>query len=63
VVILKKFTFVDTLVVENYIKANKDRPIIEVYNEIKAKNKKDRSNAEVLVYYYLCLNKKKLGLK
>lgn len=60
---MKKFTFVDILVVENYIKSNKDRPIVDVYNEIKSKSKKDRSNAEVLVYYYLCLNKKKLGLK
>lgn len=60
---MKKFTFVDTLVVENYIKSNKYRPIVDVYNEIKSKSKKDRSNAEVLVYYYLCLNKKKLGLK
>lgn len=47
--------------VADFISANLDKPIYVVYNELK--NKKKLSKAERLVYTYLKLNKKKLGIK
>lgn len=47
--------------VADYIIANSDKPIYFVYNELK--NKRKLSKAERLVYIYLKLNKKKLGIK
>ncbi len=44
-----------------YFLANSDKPIYVVYNELK--NKKHLSMVERLVYTYLNLNKKKLGIK
>lgn len=53
----------DLYLVQDYIKANQDMPIQKVYVELKNKNKKDMSKAEKLVFTYLKLNKRKLGLK
>lgn len=53
----------DLYLVQDYIKANQDMPIQNVYVELKNKNKKDMSKAEKLVFTYLKLNKRKLGLK
>ena len=47
--------------VADYISANSDKPIYVIYNELK--NKRKLSKAERLVYIYLKLNKKKLGIK
>ena len=47
--------------VADYIRANSDKPIYVIYNELK--NKKKLSKAECLVYIFLKLNKKKLGIK
>lgn len=53
----------DLYLVQDYIKANQDMPIQKLYVELKNKNKKDMSKAEKLVFTYLKLNKRKLGLK
>ena len=47
--------------VADYISANSDKPIYVVYNDLK--NKKKLNKAEHLVYLYLKINKKKLGIK
>lgn len=47
--------------VADYIRVNSDKPIYVVYNELK--NKKKLSKAEKLVYLYLNIYKKKLGIK
>lgn len=47
--------------VADYISVNSDKPIYVVYNELK--NKKRLNKAELLVYLYLKMNKKKLGIK
>lgn len=52
---------VDT--VREYLVKNKDRTIQEVYDFIKHKKVRYRSMEEHVVYNYLFLNKKKLGLK
>ena len=46
-----------------YLVSNSDRSIQEVYDEIKSKSRKDRSNEESLLFTYLSLNKKKLGIR
>lgn len=47
--------------VRRYLIANSHRSIIDVYNELK--NKKHKSIAEKLVFTYIKVNKKKLGVK
>ena len=47
--------------VEEYLTVNKDKPIYKVYKELKEKKKKNKG--EKLVYEYLKINKKKLGIK
>ena len=44
-----------------YLVENQDKPIYQVYKELKEKKKKSKS--EQIVYTYLKLNKKKLGIK
>ena len=53
----------DMSLVSDYLCRNSDRPIYEVYNEIKAKKLKNRSKVEHIVFTYLALNKRKLGIK
>lgn len=62
---LKKFKFNnnDLGCVEKYIIENSDKPIYVVYNEIKKKKLKERSRAEILVFTYLSLNKKRFGIR
>lgn len=47
--------------VRDYLIANSNRSIIDVYNELKAKKRK--SIAEKLIFIYLKANKKELGVK
>ncbi len=54
---------IDIKKVENYINAHKDESIVDIYEQIKNKKFKDRSTEESLVYTYLSMNKKKLGLE
>ena len=58
-----KLLYSDISLVQSYLNVNKDRPIIDIYNEIRNKPNKKRTKAEIIVYTYLYLNKKKLGLK
>lgn len=58
-----KLFYSDKLLVQNYLIANKDRLIIDIYNEIRNKPNKKRTKEEIIVYSYLYLNRKKLGLK
>lgn len=53
----------DMGLVEEFIKANSDKPIYIVYKEIKSKKFKERSKAENIVFTYLTLNKRKLGIR
>lgn len=57
-----KFLYSDIFLVQNYLIRNKDKRIIDIYNEIKNKPNNIRTKAEIIVYTYLILNKKKLGL-
>lgn len=58
-----KLVYSDISKVQNYLNINKDRSIIDIYLEIRNKPNKKRTKEEIIVYTYLCLNKKKLGLK
>ena len=58
-----KLLYSDINLVQNYLNVNKDRCIIDIYNEIRNKPNKKRTKEEIIVYTYLFLNKKKLGLK
>jgi len=58
-----KFNNNDIDAVSIYLKDNFDKPIYQVYNEIKSKKLKDRTKTEHLVFTYLSLNKRKLGIK
>lgn len=58
-----KIKKIDMLAFQNYINAHKDESIIDVFNSIKAKKLKDRTTEENLVYTYLYMNRKKLGIK
>ena len=58
-----KLLYSDISLVQNYLNVNKARPIIDIYNEIRNKPNKKRTKEEIIVYTYLYLNKKKLGLK
>ena len=49
--------------VESYLKKNADRPIQDVYDEIRSKSFSSRSPEENLVYGFLTTNKKRLGIK
>ncbi len=53
----------DILKVEEFLRENSDKPIYVVYNEIKSKKAFKRTKAEHLVFTYLNLNKRKLGIK
>lgn len=53
----------DQFALELFLRQNSDRPIIEIYNEIKSKKLKERSKSEHLVFTYISLNKRKLGIK
>lgn len=44
-----------------YLIENQEKPIYQVYQELKKKKKK--STSEQIVWTYLKLNKKKLGIK
>lgn len=57
----KKSINVDAFI--DYLNANCDRSIQEVYDEIRSKSVKDRSTEESLLFTYLSLNRKKYGLR
>lgn len=44
-----------------YVKSNSDKSVSEIYSELSSI--KDKSHAQYLVWAYLKLHKKKLGLK
>lgn len=46
-----------------YLESNSDRPIYQVYNELKKKKLRQMSSEEILVYSYLKMNKRKLGIR
>lgn len=60
---MKMINKIDIKKIENYINDHKDESIADVYDSIKSKKLKDRSTEESLVYTYLFMNRKKLGLK
>lgn len=49
--------------VQDYLEQNKDKSIQEVYDFIKSKKVKNRSTEEHIIYTYLFMNRKKLGIK
>ena len=49
--------------VREYLERNKDKSIQDVYSHIKSKKVKNRSTEEHIVYTYLFMNRKKLGIK
>lgn len=53
----------DINAVSDYLKDNFDKPIYQVYNDIKSKKMRERTKTEHLVFTYLSLNKRKLGIK
>lgn len=48
---------------QEYLIQNSDKKIYEIYREIKSKKLKERSKEEHLVFTYLSLNKRKLGIR
>ncbi len=60
---MKVIKSIDINKVQLYLEQNKDRTIQEVYDFIKSKKVRKRSTEEHLIYNYLFMNRKKLGLK
>lgn len=54
---------IDVNKVQAYMLMRRDIPIYQIYNEIKNKKFKDRTDEECVVFAYLSMNKRKLGLK
>ncbi len=60
---MKIIKSIDVNEVQEYLEKNKDKSIQEVFDLIKSKKGKNRSIAESLVYTYILMNRKKLGIK
>lgn len=48
--------------IQKYLNENKDKPILDIYRELKKKKVRHMTNEEIIVYSYLKMNKRKLGL-
>lgn len=53
----------DIYKVQEYLMKNQNKKIYEIYHEIRLKKLKERTKEEHLVFTYLSLNKRKLGIK
>lgn len=53
----------DLALVRDYLVQNGNKTLLEVYNEIKSKNVRNRTKAEMIIFTYLYMNRKKLCLK
>lgn len=60
---MKVIKSIDVNKVQEYLVQNKDKTIQEVYDFIKSKKVKHRSTEEHVIFTYLFMNRKKLGIK
>ena len=49
--------------VSEFLNSNSDKSIQEIYDFIKKKKLKNRSNEEIVVFTYIYTNRRKLGVK